>query len=439
MTDLPPSYVWLRNPFDDNLISERRRESRDFLKIEPIVFYNDLMEKNKYEDAEKFMLAFSHWQVCSKESMTILRDGFIRDGEDRELPHGVAEYRNLLNAAGRAYEAISELRGTSAALWRIKKQTWAACFGGGTLDSALLFENIIKEHNVCILGETGTGKELIARAISGAVINRKNENPIFNSINVSAFSSELIESELFGHVRGAFTGATLKRVGLISKSDNGVFFLDEVGDLPLATQVKLLRVIQEGELIPVGSDKSQKLSVRFVSATNRNLKALVKEKEFREDLYYRLSGTIIETPPLRDRIEDIGEIVGAYIEKKGMSGIVDPKLILNKLQSKEFISHDWPGNVRELQTVVRNIILDLPVSKPDSSNAKRHKNLPVQQTPRDIPLEIIEGKWTLDQVTEWYIHFIYDGLKQNQSAAARLLGVERNTVRTWIEKNGKTQ
>ena len=194
----------------------------------------------------------------------------------------------------------------------------------------------------------------------------------------------------------------------------------------------------------MGADKPTKVSVRFISATNKNLKELVRENKFREDLYYRLVGTIIKTPSLRERMEDIEEIVGAYIEKKGLNNIVDTKIILTKLKNDGFFSPDrpypWQGNVRELQTIIRNIILDLPVSREDYHSDKVQGALSQeQQLPQNIPIDIIEKRWTLDQVADWYMHSIYDELNHNQSAAAKRLGINRGTLKKRINKNDQTQ
>ena len=201
---------------------------------------------------------------------------------------------------------------------------------------------------VMITGESGTGKELVARSIHRH--SHRGARP-FVAVNCSAIPENLIESELFGHERGAFTGATAQRLGKFEVCDGGTIFLDEVGDMTPATQTKILRVLQEGEIQRVGSSETLKVNVRVIAATNKDLETLVKEKDFREDLYYRLNVVRLRLPPLRERVEDVPQIVDFFLQnlakaKKTKARKVSPEALAILCR------HNWPGNVRELENMV---------------------------------------------------------------------------------------
>lgn len=209
------------------------------------------------------------------------------------------------------------------------------------------------QATVLIHGETGTGKELVARAIHNN--SNRSKGPMIR-VNCGAIPANLIESELFGHEKGAFTGATNSRKGRFLLADKGTIFLDEIGELPLELQPKLLRVIQEGEFDPVGSSTTQKVDVRIVAATHRDLLSLSKEGKFREDLYYRLNVFPIEVPALRDRGNDVCLIADKMIEHFSSSLNISMKK-LNSAQKKQLLAYDWPGNVRELQNLVERAVI----------------------------------------------------------------------------------
>lgn len=205
---------------------------------------------------------------------------------------------------------------------------------------------------ILITGESGTGKELVARAIHFAG-NRKNKK--FVVINCATLTENLLESELFGHVRGAFTGAIKDKKGLFEEADGGTLFMDEIGDIPTSVQAKILRVLQEGEFIPLGETAARNVDVRIIAATNQNLLKKVRDKEFREDLYYRLNVINIKMPPLRERKEDIPLLTKHFIEKynkrenKHIKG-------LSPETEKEFYKYHWPGNVRELENTIESAV-----------------------------------------------------------------------------------
>ena len=210
-----------------------------------------------------------------------------------------------------------------------------------------------KPVNVLIRGETGTGKELIARAVYQH--SDRNSAP-FIAINCAAIPETLLESELFGHERGAFTGAEARRIGRFEQADHGTIFLDEIGDMTPGTQVKLMRVLQEKCLQRLGGKETIPVDVRVIAATHRELEAAIRQQQFREDLYYRLSVVVISLPPLRERREDIPELVKYFLHKYGQEmGVPNPSI---QEEAMDFLqSQTWPGNVRELENVVRKVLL----------------------------------------------------------------------------------
>jgi two-component system, NtrC family, nitrogen regulation response regulator NtrX len=209
------------------------------------------------------------------------------------------------------------------------------------------------ETRICILGETGTGKELVARAIHEKSPRR--EHP-FITLNCAAVPAELIESELFGHEKGAFTGAAVRHLGKFEQADGGTLFLDEIGDMPVAMQAKLLRVLEEGEVERVGGDKPTKVNVRVVVATHRNLEDLVKQNAFRPDLFHRIYVFPLALPPLRERPEDFPELVAHFARQVAAQNAWKEKVFAEDAIA-ELRKYGWPGNVRELRNVVERLVL----------------------------------------------------------------------------------
>jgi DNA-binding NtrC family response regulator len=268
------------------------------------------------------------------------------------------EVDELLVAVGRALEH-QRLKGQHRYLLREQEEQFDHY---GIIGRSRVIQEVIAtlekvaqaRSTILVTGETGTGKELAARAIHAR--SPESDRPLIR-VNCAAIPEALLESELFGHVRGAFTGATSNRRGRFSLADGGSIFLDEIGTLGLPVQAKLLRVLQEREFEPVGSERTEKVDVRIIAATNRDLRALVSEGRFQEDLYYRLSVIPIELPPLRDRREDIPPLVDHFVRKHAQRigreiGRVDSGA-LDRLRA-----YDWPGNVRELEnTIERAVVL----------------------------------------------------------------------------------
>lgn len=206
---------------------------------------------------------------------------------------------------------------------------------------------------VLILGETGTGKELFSRLIHDKSARR--DMP-FVPINCSAIPEPLLESELFGHVKGAFTSASANKSGLFTEADGGTVFLDEIGDMPQSVQVKLLRVIEDKEIRPIGSIKTRKVDLRFIAATNRDLKSAVAEGTFREDLYYRINAIILNLPPLRERADDLPGLILHYLDMYAREYAKGPKTLSEEAMAA-LCAYQWPGNIREIQNVLERAVL----------------------------------------------------------------------------------
>ncbi len=294
------------------------------------------------------------------------------------------------------------------------------------------------DATVLIYGETGTGKELIARAIHAE--SGRSGKPLI-TVNCAAIPSALIESEFFGHEKGAFTGATAKREGRFALASGGTIFLDEIGELPLDLQSKLLRVLQEGEYEPVGSSETRKTDVRVIAATNRDLRECVKEGKFREDLYYRLSVFPIELPPLRERGEDIIMLARLFAERfaKRMGTALKP---FTREQIDGLMSYGWPGNVRELQNVIERAVI---TSKQGSINLERALPEADSDSARKTRgVEEAEGKRVLTQreMEELERQNIVAALEQTgwrvsgESGAASLLGLPPTTLASRIKALG---
>ena len=208
------------------------------------------------------------------------------------------------------------------------------------------------ESSVFVLGENGTGKELVAKAIH---YYSPRKDKIFLAVNCSAFNDNLLDSELFGHVKGAFTGAMKDKKGLFEQADGGTLFLDEIGDTSLSMQVKLLRVLQEGTFLPVGATSPKRCDVRIVAATNKNIKKMMSDGEFREDLFYRINVINVDLPPLRERGEDVPILIDHFLDKK-CSEEGHALKTLSKKTLEKMLDYPWPGNVRELENEVERFL-----------------------------------------------------------------------------------
>ncbi|UCF56931.1 MAG: sigma-54-dependent Fis family transcriptional regulator [Deltaproteobacteria bacterium] len=285
--------------------------------------------------------------------------------------------------------------------------------------------------SVLITGPSGTGKELIAKAIH---YNSPRKDRPFISINCGALTETLLESELFGHEKGAFTGAVAMKKGRFELADEGTLFLDEVGEMPPPLQVKLLRVLQEMEFERVGGTKTVKVDVRVLSASNRNIKEDVAEGHFREDLFYRLNVINIEVPSLRERTEDIRLLVNHFIEKYRQDE-GDKKIELSPEAWKALYSYIWPGNIRELENIIERAVIlnsDGLISPEDLPNELSEKQEEVD-VDRFIPLDVPLQK-TLEQIEEKLIRRALNQCDNVQSHAADMLGITKSLIQHKMKK-----
>jgi two-component system, NtrC family, response regulator HydG len=299
---------------------------------------------------------------------------------------------------------------------------------GRSLPMQRLFERIERvSHSaapVLICGETGTGKELVARAVH---FEGPRRGEPFVAINCTALPEPLLESELFGHLKGAFTGATSARNGLFLEADQGTLLLDEIGDMPLPLQARLLRVLEEGEVRAVGSDEVRRVDVRVIAATHRDLGQLVREKKFREDLFYRLNVVPLSVPPLRDRLSDVPLLV-EHLLRRALER--NPTALVQKF-TPELVAalarHPWPGNVRELENMVERLVVtgvrqptagaaDLEAALAEGPSARGTFELEREQV---VPLRQLESE---------YIAWALAKCDGNKTRAAELLGIDVSTI-----------
>jgi len=318
-----------------------------------------------------------------------------------------------------------------------------------TLDRKYGFENIIghsepllavldmagraarTSSTVLIRAETGTGKELLARAIH---FNSPRKDKPFVTINCGAIPKDLLESELFGHVKGSFTGALAHKKGRIELADSGTLFLDEIGEMSLDLQVKVLRLIQEGDVDKIGATQPLKVDVRIVAATHRDLQAMIEDQTFREDLYYRLAVIPLVLPPLRDRAEDIPDLVQHFFvrakAKVGRPGAVLPPTLM-----KYFQNYRWPGNIRELENVIERIVVlsrEDEITPLDLPDFLRQEHVPVDNLQLPLPPQGI----SLEAIEKELIERALNKFNGNQTHAAKYLDISRKALRHRMEKHG---
>ena len=315
-----------------------------------------------------------------------------------------------LSSTIESYKTYSNILGSSKEITDVKKQ---------------LSRISHSDAPVLIQGESGTGKELVARCIHA---NSERSNSIFLAVNCGAIAPSLAESELFGHCRGAFTGAEKDKKGLFEEANGGTIFLDEIGELSLDLQVKVLRVIQEMEVVPVGQSNSVSINVRIVTATHVDLDLAIKEKEFREDLYYRISVLPLILPPLRNRGEDIQELLIYFLNKNGVALPSFSEQFLEKLTL-----YKWPGNIRELENfALRLVVMNPQVDKFEENHLKDFK---LKSEVTEIEKFILpDDCFNLEDHIKTLIISALDKSRGNQTKAANILGLTRSALIYRMQK-----
>jgi PAS domain S-box-containing protein len=368
------------------------------------------------------------------ESIDVIKRASLLRDESGEVI-GAVETLTDISAVVRQENEIASLRRT------LRRQDGYHGILGNSVPMKRLFgliENAAQsEAPVAIFGESGVGKELVAKAIHET--SPRSKKP-FVKVSCAALNENLLESELFGHVKGAFTGAHRTRIGRFEAAHGGALFLDEIGDIPLSTQVKLLRVLEEKEIERVGDHKSMKVDVRIITATNKDLEGLVEKGSFREDLFYRINVIPMYVPPLKERIEDIPVLVQSFIERISLKGEKSVDSISPEAMAL-LQSYSWPGNVRELQNIIEYafVLCRGKEVKPEhlppkiASSSKIGRGMP--STSSDVPLS------DRDDTSQSDRDRLIEALRRtqgHQSKAAKLLGISRVTLWKRMKKYGVT-
>lgn len=402
--------------------------------------------------------ALQHICSANRQQIVILMTAFgTAQTAIEAMKYGAFDYimkpfdsEKVLSLASKALQAHADLNAVSDYESTVNVDDYRE----GIVGSAPVMQDVFKtigqvtasDVTVMITGESGTGKELIANSIWKHSHRSSKE---FIAVNCAAIPDNLIESELFGHEKGSFTGATTQRIGKFELCDRGTIFLDEIGDMALATQTKILRVLQQGEIQRVGGTSSLKVDVRIIAATNKDLEAMVKAKTFREDLYYRLNVVRIKIPPLRDRAVDIPQIVDFCLQKLAK----EKKTRVNKVSPEALAlltKHNWPGNVRELEnTIYRSAVIaqgdailvnDLPaelgglaeVSAPKQS-AGNSSELTIEAALDFLHAELQDSEeGMLPTVQRELAKRTFDSLEGNDAATAKKLGITKPALKKLL-------
>jgi two-component system response regulator HydG len=394
----------------DVVVTDLRMKSVDGLdvlgaikRLDPTVPVVIMTAFGGVESAVEAMRRGAFHYITKPFALESLRQLVERACRERALALENAELRRTLHANA----AARQLLGSSPPMQQLR---------------ALIERVAAASSSVLISGETGTGKELVALAIHAD--SPRAERP-FVAINCAALPEQLLESELFGHARGAFTGASQSRRGLFVEADQGTLLLDEIGDLPLPLQGKLLRVLQSGEVRPVGSEQSRTVDVRCVAATHKDLGELVQKGLFREDLFFRLDVLRVPVPALRERTDDIALLVDHFL-RKSRGGVSRSHMVGFEPAALEFMTTcDWPGNVRQLQNLVERLVVTTSTPLATLEDVKLALG-PMRDT--DLVAPLLQRPVTLDELESRYIAGVLERVGGSKLKAAQILGVDPSTL-----------
>jgi two-component system response regulator HupR/HoxA len=343
---------------------------------------------------------------------------------------------NLVREVARYHKEVTEKQ---AAVSRLSEELAGKYAFGAIVGAARPMREMLEmlakvagsDSTILLQGENGTGKELVARAIH---FNSPRREKPFVLQSAAAFNENLLESELFGHVKGSFTGAIKDKKGLFDVADGGTFFLDEIGEMSPALQVKLLRVLQEGTFNPVGSTEPRRVDVRLVCATNRDLRRMVERGEFREDLYYRINVINVQIPPLRDRREDIPLLVKHFLRRLAADKKIAPKQVGDEVMER-FFDYDWPGNIRELENEVERLVVlagEEPVIEPELLSVR------IKERSMRANVKGVRVDKTLDEILEEVERRVLsEGLRKtrwNKTQLAKQLGISRKGLIAKVQR-----
>jgi len=417
--------------------------------------------------ARRVALAFGLYESLFRRATPQLFDrARVKDRVLGGLSLDRAELRALTQAAARCEHQLAELAGVSQAARKLRAAVWSGCFGASLYDALGFARVVIREQNVLILGETGTGKELVASAIAEGALGPDDDVPApAQALNAAAVPRELLESELFGHVAGAFSGAQRDRVGKLAAAHGGTLFLDELGDLAPELQPKLLRVMETRKVAPIGANHEQPADVRYLAATSRDLGELLDQPHgFRRDLYERLAGVVIRLPPLRERPEDLGVIAerifarmsqrlsesaqrsgtppvgeldsaGGYRSAIRRLGEIQERLV-EWLQQPELRTYHWPGNVRELASAIRTRIMGFGDGDSMSMRSATARPLDTGLLPPELAemQRFFACEATLEEIQDWYLERVTASTNHNLARAAKILDIDRGTLARHLKR-----